>query len=403
MPRWSDRHPHPPPHRGRVRPPRRPPWSPSSSTSCSARSAVADAGPPPSPDAPDTPPGRCCRRPALGRVRHLGPRTATGPRSETPSATCSSSRRSASATWLVGRPRVRPREPRAAPLPHRRRRQPARAAHPHAGQVLRRITVAILVVCAIARDPADVPVGPGARREPAGVGRSDLDRRRPRRAELARPTSSPGMQLAFTDAIRVDDVVVVDAAVGPDRGDHAHLRRRAHLGRPAADPAVHVLHDDARSRTGPDARPTCSAPSSSTSTGRCPSTRCAPSWSGCSTTPTSGTAASGCCRSPTRSAGTSASGPWPAPSTHRPCSTCAATCARGSSSGCSAPTRTRSDPARAARRTRPAPARRRGRSAEGDSSLRRGRRARSALHRPIQTLQHSGVERAPERSRNPRD
>ena len=33
--------------------------------------------------------------------------------------------------------------------------------------------------------------------------------------------------------------------VGPGRGDHAHLRRRAYLGRPAANPAARLLHREA--------------------------------------------------------------------------------------------------------------------------------------------------------------
>ncbi len=76
-----------------------------------------------------------------------------------------------------------------------------------------------------------------------------------------------GMQLAFSDAIRVDDVVIAEEQWGRIEEITLTYVVAAHLGRPADGAALDLLHLEARSRTGPDATPNCSARWSSISTG----------------------------------------------------------------------------------------------------------------------------------------
>ena len=92
-----------------------------------------------------------------------------------------------------------------------------------------------------------------------------------------------GLQVAFSDAIRLDDVVIVEDEWGWIEEITLSLRRRPAVGRPPDGAAVDVLHQDARSRTGRGTAPSCSAPSSSTSTGGSTSRPCAPSSTGSST------------------------------------------------------------------------------------------------------------------------
>nr|BFE62486.1 hypothetical protein GCM10020063_070120 [Dactylosporangium thailandense] len=61
-----------------------------------------------------------------------------------------------------------------------------------------------------------------------------------------------GLQLAFSDAVRLGDVVIVEQEWGAGPGDHAVLRRRARVGRPAAHPPDVLLHREAVRELDPD-------------------------------------------------------------------------------------------------------------------------------------------------------
>ena len=117
----------------RVRPAGRPPWPPSSSTRCSARSDAVSARPPRSPVAPSTPPGPCClSRRSGSRSRPRSPTAVTRPRGAVHVshaflvATIGAARGSRASSRSSSKPR-------SAPLPHRRRRQPHRPARAHPG------------------------------------------------------------------------------------------------------------------------------------------------------------------------------------------------------------------------------------------------------------------------------
>ena len=129
----------------------------------------------------------------------------------------------------------------ADPLPGGRGGQPPRPAAPHPGDP----------GPADRRRPdrhrgpgqrdADVPRDPGPRRRAAGLRRRDLDRGRPRRADL------PGQRLRRHPArLHGRDPGGRRGGgpegMGPDRGDHPDLRGGPHLGRPPADPALDLLH-----------------------------------------------------------------------------------------------------------------------------------------------------------------
>ena len=129
-----------------------------------------------------------------------------------------------------------------AALPDGRRRQSRRAASAHAdgdpaardqrGDRRRRHR----------GHPADLPGGRGARGEPARLGGNPERRRRHRRPVDARqPVRRAAAGVLGCDPRRRRRGG--RRGVGPDRGDHPHLRRRAHLGRSPPRAPVDHLHD----------------------------------------------------------------------------------------------------------------------------------------------------------------
>ena len=161
--------------------------------------------------------------------------------------------------------------------------------------MLRRVTIAVIVVLAVGvmlmTFPAVRALGASVlasrRRGRRGrrAGRAEHARQRLRRPPARLQRRGPARRRGGRRG-----------GVGPDRGDDPQLRGGADLGRPAADPAHLVLHHQAVPELDPDRGRRCSAPPSSTSTGRSRCSRCARSCAGCARAPTCGTAGSACCR-----------------------------------------------------------------------------------------------------------
>ncbi|GAB3803680.1 hypothetical protein GCM10027605_26040 [Micromonospora zhanjiangensis] len=160
--------------------------------------------------------------------------------------------------------------------------------------ILRRLTVVIIVVLALG---VMLMTYPAVR----GVGASVLASAGVIGALAALAAQSvlanlfAGLQLAFGGAVRLDDVVVVEGSGAGSRNSPSATwwyRSGTTVGwscPPRTSPP-------SRSRTGPGPSPRCSAPPSSTSTGR---SRCRPCGRNCAAwwrTPSSGTAGSACCR-----------------------------------------------------------------------------------------------------------
>ena len=113
-----------------------------------------------------------------------------------------------------------------------------------------------------------------------------------------------GLQLATTDAIRVDDIVVVGEEQGTiEEITLTYVVMRTWDDRRLILPSTHFTENP--SPTGHAEAPRPPAPSPSTWTGACPSPRCAPSWLASWPPRRSGTGARPPWRSPTPSAATS--------------------------------------------------------------------------------------------------
>jgi len=63
-----------------------------------------------------------------------------------------------------------------------------------------------------------------------------------------------GMQIALTEPIRIDDVVIVEGEWGTDRGIEYHLCGRLYLGSAPLDCAPHALHREALPKLDPPLR-----------------------------------------------------------------------------------------------------------------------------------------------------
>ena len=143
-----------------------------------------------------------------------------------------------------------------------------------------------------------------------------------------------GLQLATTDAIRVDDIVVVDDEQGTiEEITLTYVVMRTWDERRLILPSTHFTENPFANWTRGEAR--APVPSPSTWTGAFPSPRCVRSWPGSWAPPPSGTEGRPPSTSPTPSAITSpcawsSPGPPPAPS-----ATSSPTCARSWSPGCS--------------------------------------------------------------------
>ena len=188
-------------------------------------------------------------------------------------------------------------------------------------------------------------------------------------------------------------------AVGPHRGDHAHLRRRAPVGRPAHGAALDLLHDDAVPELDPHSTELLGAVEFDLDW-RVSPTRCATSCTAAGAHRPVGRARRSPAGDGRRRRLRARPHPGDAPSMRRPSSTCAATSARRWSTGCSAsPARSAAahphadGPARRTRRRAAGP--RAAPASEGDPrSSARATSARALFTGPIQTVGHPARPRS---------